>query len=171
MKRPKMALTCRCKVAKCPTCLECSRCGCEHDGKSIEEKMRRGVGKPRGIKNKKRASKKRTREVDYNEHLIEGTPEEYNKDHVTITSGQDLSILRACLELQDYRVDHFPSLKTRLHDIGRGKTAMISFAVESIKRVCDLVYPPGGNQFIGDVMKGLSKNFEDVAFGSDIVGE
>ena len=50
-KARKMALDCRCKVAKCSVCFACARCGCSHDGKSVEEKMNRARGKPKGNKN------------------------------------------------------------------------------------------------------------------------
>ena len=40
-------LSCNCKVTRCEVCKECSRCGCEHDGRSISEKLKRRRGRPR----------------------------------------------------------------------------------------------------------------------------
>ena len=35
---------CACRVRRCETCDKCSRCGCAHDGSSVELKMARSVG-------------------------------------------------------------------------------------------------------------------------------
>lgn len=35
------SLTCTCHASRCESCSLCSYCGCAHDGKSIEEKLRR----------------------------------------------------------------------------------------------------------------------------------
>ena len=40
-------LTCKCHVRRCPRCDACARCGCDHDGFSVEWKLRRGRGRPR----------------------------------------------------------------------------------------------------------------------------
>ncbi|ETO69048.1 hypothetical protein F444_14268 [Phytophthora nicotianae P1976] len=40
-------LTCACKRERCDKCHLCSRCGCEHDGIPIAEKVKRGRGRPK----------------------------------------------------------------------------------------------------------------------------
>lgn len=44
-------LRCACRRPRCPRedCLLCSRCGCGHDGRSIEEKLQRGRGRPKRL--------------------------------------------------------------------------------------------------------------------------
>ena len=39
-------LDCRRRVPRCHLCLTCARCGCDHDGPSIEEKVSKGKGQP-----------------------------------------------------------------------------------------------------------------------------
>lgn len=39
------SLACKCKVAMCSTCRNCSRCGCDHDGLSVESKLARKRGR------------------------------------------------------------------------------------------------------------------------------
>jgi len=54
-------LECKCKVGRCKVfevCLECARCGCDHDGKSIERKTKRKSG-GQGKQTAKRAKKGR----------------------------------------------------------------------------------------------------------------
>ena len=55
------AVKCGCHVVRCRTCLACSRCGCDHDGLSVEEKIGRGKGRPR---------KKQRREFDSHRTLL-----------------------------------------------------------------------------------------------------
>jgi hypothetical protein len=41
-------LTCKYKRPRCKTCFKCPCYGCSHDGKTIEEKLNRKVGNPKG---------------------------------------------------------------------------------------------------------------------------
>ena len=43
--------SCKCHVKLCVTCHLCSRCGCNHDGKEVEQKIsrKRGCKEPKGI--------------------------------------------------------------------------------------------------------------------------
>ena len=54
-------LSCKCKRSRCQTCHKCSRCGCSHDGKSIESKLKRKGGRPKKVIEPKRRR---------NEHVV-----------------------------------------------------------------------------------------------------
>lgn len=45
--KAQVPITCKCKVSRCSVCSCCSRCGCDHDGKSIEHKLARKQGRAR----------------------------------------------------------------------------------------------------------------------------
>lgn len=50
---PIPTLTCKCNSPRCEVCLQCSRCGCDHDGNSVAVKTKRGRGRPRGPSKRK----------------------------------------------------------------------------------------------------------------------
>ena len=49
-------IKCTCKVKRCPTCGECSKCGCDHDGTPVVVKVGRKRGRP--VSTKIRAAKR-----------------------------------------------------------------------------------------------------------------
>jgi hypothetical protein len=49
----------KCKSPRYKTCFDCSRCGCSHDGKTIEEKSHKKVGKPRRTLSEERPKRPR----------------------------------------------------------------------------------------------------------------
>ena len=47
MRPGRASLDCGCKVKRFRVCLKCARCGCDHDGHSVQEKLARSNGRPR----------------------------------------------------------------------------------------------------------------------------
>ena len=63
MSETRVKMTCACHVRRCDICTKCSRCGCGHDGVSVETKMSRKKGgkQPTGSnKNGKRSNATKT---------------------------------------------------------------------------------------------------------------
>ena len=72
-------LACKCKVKRCPICSAFSRCGCNHDGKAIEYKTKRGAHRPR-IEKRVISPRNKLTEANntYNDDIIDTDDTEYD---------------------------------------------------------------------------------------------
>ena len=149
---------CACRVRRCKTCGECSRCGCAHDGLSVELKMARSVGGKQeagGTTGKKRRCTAtclnygETGDSDSETPSSSAAASSAQSTPATLTPGlkarKSVQLIREFFGLSSTMSRNFPNEKERIEashfdDLDRGNR-VVAFIMPILHMLCAILIP------------------------------
>lgn len=179
-------ITCSCKVARCATCLECSRCGCGHDGvtparKASRKRGQRGEAIIRTNKNPKRTANKYKPGALFESPMLvapRGKPKPdtnsapiapiSNPDFSTTTCENVGDVLRAVgfSSNVEYVYRHLPSLAKRV-DPQTWSSSEPDLSVAFTKRVLSDIMQRACELFCGNSAEASTALMDSLQIGNE----
>lgn len=159
---------CSCKVKNCDRCGECSKCGCDHDGVSVQVKMSRKRGRPNGSKSKRRRQQRPQRLSAAAIGSFAENNEPCHDDEIEMVyplhlKGVNMLDLRKTFGLPASSTAHVPSASVRgdtdldfLQLESRHVKALVNVVQKCLIRVCEVLCPGNPSGLVDATLENLS---------------
>ena len=167
-------IRCKCKVSRCAQCGLCSRCGCDHDGVSVQAKLSRKRGgqlrrssiRNQPVKRKRAAAIAARTSMEYShDDGEEGVEEMVYPLHF---AGVNMMDLRRTFAIPASVTSHFPPSHLRSSDAGpddadldelsqQQLSSMVNVLNLCVQRLCEIIYPRDPSSFSKKAMRVVAE--------------